>query len=236
MYDNAPLDFDQDQAGDTGEDEMMFEDYPAERLYFKIVSAAPSKKRRLHMMPGAGCSLAQEDLAISICEPIGKCEQGIIILYTCAARISAASLVSTCLFSDLNQNFDITSEHLAVHEVDKIACLSYTFAGCVSQRCSKVMSGMVASSAFPLSESGFEVPDTALDTLAVLSALQRRGLVQQEPGQVDSTCWRLTQSGMAYLRDGFPIASSHLACVPRSHVTLQDSTRYELLKQLEMGD
>ena len=62
---DGPVELQHDNAGsedvdvrEANEEEAMevFEPPPAERLYFKIVHANPSKKRRLQVMPGAGSS------------------------------------------------------------------------------------------------------------------------------------------------------------------------------------
>ena len=221
---------------EANEEEAMeaFEPPPAERLYFKIVHANPSKKRRVQVMPGAGPSdpLQSRDIAITICEPISKQADGTVVVSSRASKISVASLVSTCLLRDLSRNFEATRCSLIRHEMQKH--LSFTFPGYTSPGYGELVSDMVAATAYAGSDRDFVVADGAADRLRLLGHLQRAGFVAARPSLPGSTAWQFTRDGRASLCSGVAIGTSSLLCDVSSDRAHHQMTRYELLQEMEV--
>ena len=221
---------------EANEEEAMeaFEPPPAERLYFKIVHANPSKKRRVQVMPGAGPSdpLQSRDIAITICEPISKQADGTVVVSSRASKISVASLVSTCLLRDLSRNFEATRCSLIRHEMQKH--LSFTFPGYTSPGYGELVSDMVAATAYAGSDRDFVVADGAADRLRLLGHLQCAGFVAARPSLPGSTAWQFTRDGRASLCSGVAIGTSSLLCDVSSDRAHHQMTRYELLQEMEV--
>ena len=220
-------------ADDACEDDnMMFDDPPAEHVYFSIVHQRPGKKRRLQVMPGAGASILQSDIAIAIHDVIGTHEVGGPIVSSRASKISCASLVSTCLLSDVACNFSVVSEHLLHHTLGPRSTMLYSLPGCSSSAWVALITDMVRARAFPGGRE-FVLADADGDRKARLAWLQRTSMAiatQPPDGPEGCSAWQFTEQGMCKLSAGSVLPASVYACEALTDRPPAKMSKYEMLK------